>query len=320
MIEVKGLTKRYRSLYAIDDVSFNVDKGEIIGFLGPNGAGKTTTMKILTCYLPPTSGTALIDGHDIMKESLEVRRLIGYLPESTPLYPEMSAISYLKFIAAARGIPKDELKKRLDFAIEATGLRKVLYKEVSELSKGYRQRLCLAQALVHDPPILILDEPTTGLDPLQRIEIRELIREIGKTKTVILSTHILPEAEATCDRLVIINLGRIVGDGTPDHLIRKYGKKACFRMLMKADRQMVESAFEHESGVKEYRFEGKSEDGYHIFEVTPELSGREGGELLFRLARENGWTLAELSYKKTTLEDVFRILTEPEAEERKEVA
>ena len=190
MIEVSELSKQYRSLYAIQDVSFSIKKGEVVGLLGPNGAGKSTTMKILTCFLPPSAGTATIAGLDINKDSLEIRKMIGYLPESTPLYPELTPMSYLKFMGRARGLSGKYLRERLDFAIEATALKKVLVKSIFELSKGFRQRVCLAQALLHDPPILILDEPTTGLDPLQRIEIRDLIREIGKTKTVILITSV----------------------------------------------------------------------------------------------------------------------------------
>ena len=310
MIEVKSITKKYRSLYAIRDVSFSVKQGEVVGFLGPNGAGKTTSMKIITCFLPPTSGDVEVAGHSIHSDSREIRKLIGYLPESTPLYPEMSAISYLKFMGRARGLAKKELITRLDYSIKATGLKKVLYKDISELSKGFRQRLCLAQALLHDPPILILDEPTTGLDPLQRIEIRDLIRDIGKTKTVILSTHILSEAEVTCDRLIVINLGTIAGDGTAEQLVQKYGRKSRYRVLLRADRPVVENVLERTGFVREFRYEGRTNDGLLIYEIAPESSGHAGGEQVFMLVKDNNWTLAEMTYIRTTLEDVFRSLTD----------
>lgn len=310
MIEVQSLTKKYRSLYAVKNVSFAVKQGEVIGFLGPNGAGKTTTMKMITCYLPPSSGNAVVAGFGIHESQHDIKRMIGYLPESTPLYPEMSANSYLHFIARARGLRKKDLAVRMDYVVKAAGLKKVLFKDISELSKGFRQRLCLAQALLHDPPILILDEPTTGLDPLQRIEIRDLIREIGKTKTVILSTHILSEAEATCNRMIVINLGTVVGDGTAEQLVMQHGKKSRFKLLLRADRPVVERVLEDAGFVREFRCEGRTEEGLWTFEVTPDTPGTAGGEKLYNLIREKGWGLAEMSYLRTTLEDVFRKLTE----------
>ncbi|GAB4150012.1 MAG: ATP-binding cassette domain-containing protein [Planctomycetota bacterium] len=309
MIKVESLSKRYRSLYAIRDVSFEVSQGEVVGFLGPNGAGKSTTMKILTCYLPPSSGSATIEGKDVETDSLEIRRLIGYLPESTPLYTEMSAIDYLRFIGRARGLSSKTLKDRIEYVVDATDIRKVLYKDLFELSKGFRQRVGLAQALLHDPPILILDEPTTGLDPLQRIEIRTLIREIGKTKTVILSTHILSEAEATCDRLIIINLGTIVGDGTPQQLIMKHGKKSRYRVLIRGDRGKIQNIFEKTPFIREIRCEGRTPEGIWIYDVTPETPGITGGELIYELVKEHDWSLAEMAFDRTTLEDVFKKLT-----------
>ena len=208
MIEVRNLTKRYGSTVAVNNVSFDAEAGEVLGFLGPNGAGKTTTMRVLTCFLPADDGTASIDGYDIFENSIEVRQRIGYLPESAPLYGDMGVIDYLKFIAEIRNIPKSERNDRIKSVVEICGLGPMIQKDVGELSKGYRQRLGLAQSLVHDPPILILDEPTSGLDPSQIIEIRNLIKEIGKEKTIIFSTHILSEVSATCSRVLIISDGQ----------------------------------------------------------------------------------------------------------------
>ena len=212
MIEVKNLTKRYGLTVAVDNVSFDANAGEVLGFLGPNGAGKTTTMRILTCYLSADEGTAKVAGYDVFEESIEVRKRIGYLPESAPLYMDMGVIDYLKFIAQIRHIPKSQRQERIKAVIDTCGLEKVIQKDVGELSRGYRQRLGLAQSLIHDPPILILDEPTSGLDPSQIIEIRNLIKAIGKEKTIIFSTHILPEVSATCSRILIINDGQIVAN------------------------------------------------------------------------------------------------------------
>ena len=218
MIEVINLTKRYGPTVAVDNVSFDAKAGEVLGFLGPNGAGKTTTMRILTGYLSADEGTAKVAGYDVFEESIEVRKRIGYLPESAPLYTDMGVIDYLKFIAQIRDIPKSQRSQRIKDVVDTCGLEKMIQKDVGELSKGYRQRLGLAQSLIHDPPILVLDEPTSGLDPSQIIEIRNLIREIGKEKMIIFSTHILPEASATCSRILIINDGQIVANGTPDEL------------------------------------------------------------------------------------------------------
>ena len=218
MIEVKNLTKRYGPTVAVDNVSFSAKSGEVLGFLGPNGAGKTTTMRVLTCYLSADEGNATVDGYDVFDQSVEVRKRIGYLPESAPLYTDMGVIDYLKFIAQVRDIPKSQRQQRTKEVIDICGLERVIQKDVGELSKGYRQRLGLAQSLIHDPPILIMDEPTSGLDPNQIIEIRNLIKEIGKEKMIIFSTHILPEVSATCSRILIINNGKIVANGSPESL------------------------------------------------------------------------------------------------------
>src|SRR3954454_9210508 len=218
MIQVQNLTKDYGPTRAVDQVTFKVRKGEVLGFLGPNGAGKSTTMKMLTCYLAPTAGRARVSGHDVFDESLEVRLRIGYLPEDTPIYRDMTVLEYLEFAADVRQMDRAKIPGRIHEIGGRCGLSEVAGKLVGELSKGYRQRLGLAQAMLHDPDILILDEPTSGLDPNQIVEIRSLIKEVGQEKTVILSTHILPEVQATCSRILIISGGRLVADGTPDEL------------------------------------------------------------------------------------------------------
>ncbi|MFA4986425.1 MAG: ATP-binding cassette domain-containing protein [Candidatus Brocadiia bacterium] len=319
MIDVTRLTKKYRSLFAVEEASFHIETGEVVGFLGPNGAGKTTTMKMLACFIPPTSGTASVSGHDILREPLQVRRLIGYLPESTPLYPEMSPRSYLTFIGRARGLDRATLKQRMSYVVGVTGLEKVLLKEVSELSKGFRQRLCLAQALLHDPPFLVLDEPTTGLDPLQRIEIRDLIKSIGSSKTVILSTHILPEAEATCGRLIVIHKGKIVADGSSEQLVADHGKGGHYQMVVRADKAAVEQVLTGHAAVSACSFEGKTGGSMVKFAVHMRAVGLAGGEALYGIARENGWSLAELAYVRVTLEDVFRTLTGGSSETKEAV-
>lgn len=223
MIEIKNLTKKFGQNLVLDNISFSVAKGEILGFLGPNGAGKSTTMKIITSFWQPTSGQVLIDGLEVAKNALAARKKIGYLPETVPLYEDMRVLEYLKFIAEIRGLGKNEIKGRIKEVVLTCGLSKVLRQPIEELSKGFRQRVGLAQAIMHRPDILILDEPTTGLDPNQIAEIRDLIKTIGREKTVIFSTHILSEVGATCDRVIIINNGRIVGQGSPAELEGKYG-------------------------------------------------------------------------------------------------
>jgi ABC-2 type transport system ATP-binding protein len=218
MINAKHLAKNFGPTMALKEITFEVAKGEVLGFLGPNGAGKTTTMRILTCYHPADTGTATIAGFDVFENPLEVRKLIGYLPENNPLYTDMGIVDYLQFIAQIRGIPSSKKQNQIQYVIELCGLQNELRKDIGQLSKGYKQRVGLAQALIHDPDILILDEPTIGLDPTQIIEIRELIKSIGKEKTIILSSHILPEVSATCDRIIIINQGEIVGSGKPEEM------------------------------------------------------------------------------------------------------
>ena len=212
MIEVQNLSKNYGPFQALKDISFSVDKGQIVGFLGPNGAGKTTTMRILTCFMPASSGKVTIAGYDVFKESREVRKRIGYLPENIPLYTEMTVTKYLTYMGKIRNVPRKHIKERLDIVIESCGLTERRNQIIGQLSRGFRQRVGLAQSLVHDPEVLILDEPTSGLDPRQIVEIRELIKELGKERTILFSTHILPEAKMTCERLLIISKGKITGD------------------------------------------------------------------------------------------------------------
>jgi ABC-2 type transport system ATP-binding protein len=233
MIEAKSLTKRYGDVTALQKVSFEVKKGEVLGFLGPNGAGKTTTMKILTCFIAPTTGTAKVNGCDVFEDPIGVRSSLGYLAESNPLYTEMLVLEFLQWIAKMRGLEGDKRTKRLKKVVEETGIGDVIGKEIRALSKGYRQRVGLASTLLHEPPILILDEPMSGLDPNQTVEIRELIREIGRERTVIFSTHSMAEAEKTCDRLMIITKGQIVADDTAEGLRRSAGNKKYFATFSK---------------------------------------------------------------------------------------
>jgi len=223
MIEVSHLTKRYRDRVAVDDLSFSVAEGEILGFLGPNGAGKTTTMRVLTGFLPASSGLVKVAGHDVFEEPLEVKRRIGYLPETPPLYPEMTVRGYLRFVAALRGVPREQLATELDRVAHATGTTAVMGRVIQNLSKGFRQRVGIAQALLGSPPVLILDEPTEGLDPIQRAEVRRLIKGLGGKHTVILSTHILPEVTMTCEKVLILHQGRLVAFDTLSALVQTEG-------------------------------------------------------------------------------------------------
>ena len=309
MIEVRSLTKTYGAEKAVDDISFEVRPGEVLGFLGPNGAGKTTTMKVITCYLPPTSGTVYVDGRDVRDQTLEIRKLIGYLPEHTPLYHDMVTYDYLMFAAAMRGVSRDRRISRLREMADVCGITAVLGKKIEALSKGYRQRVGLAQALIHDPPILILDEPTTGLDPNQIVEIRELIKEIGLRKTVILSTHILPEVQASCDRVLIIHKGRLVADGTPQDLQESFsgGQRIRFGVLEDNGEAANVRAEVEAWGRARVVETGREEDGT-VFTLMSDEPADLRPEL-FRLAVDRGWTLTELHRERVNLEDVFRQLT-----------
>ena len=307
MIEVKNLTKQYGSTLAVDDVSFTVERGEIVGFLGPNGAGKSTTMKMLTCYLAPTSGTASIDGHDIIEQPLAARRRIGYLPESTPLYEDLDVLAFLRYMARMQGVPADRQSARIDELIEICDIGRMAHKDINELSKGYRQRVGLAQALLHDPPVLILDEPTSGLDPAQIVEIRQLIRRTAAEKCILLSTHILPEAQNTCNRILIINDGALVGEGTSDELMSMAGGEDRYTVALKG-----RPAGEIAGGLG--RIKGIShvdklgENGAARFTLTAD-KGSQLNEAIFDFAVEQGLKLLELQHQSTSLEDVFLQLT-----------
>jgi len=308
MIQVDNLTKNYGTNCAVDRVSFNVHKGEVLGFLGPNGAGKSTTMKILTCFLAPTQGSVKVAGFDVFDESLQVRQRVGYLPEDTPLYKDMSVLEHLDFAANMHGMKGDRVQARIKEIGGRCGLAEVAGKLVGELSKGYRQRVGLAQAMLHDPDILILDEPTSGLDPNQIAEIRALIKEVGKEKTVILSTHILPEVQATCSRMLIISGGKLVADGTPDEL-RAREKATRYRLVI--DGATAADAAKEKLGalagvVGCQKVAG--EDGAHTFAIDGEAK-MDLRKSLFRLAVDSKWTLVELTRQAASLEDVFRNLT-----------
>ncbi|HEY1406513.1 MAG TPA: ATP-binding cassette domain-containing protein [Spirochaetota bacterium] len=304
MIEVKDLTKYYGDFCAVKGVSFKVNDGEITGLLGPNGAGKTTTMRMITGYLVPNSGAVSVGGLSIADDSIELKKMIGYLPESAPLYGDMMVYDYLRFAAEVHRIENSE--ERIREMAELCGLIEVMHKNIGELSKGYKQRVGLAHAMIHDPKILILDEPTSGLDPNQIVEIRSLIREIGKKKTVILSTHILSEVEATCDRVIIINQGNIVADSLTSELRSSFGKLASIRVAVK------EGSFDELSKLI------KSIDGVESFVRADDSEGFVAGIAgakkdvrgdIFRAVRDKGWTLFELAREQNTLETIFRELT-----------
>ena len=308
MIEIKNLIKKFGATTVLDDISFTVNKGEILGFLGPNGAGKSTTMKIITSFWTPSKGSVKIDNLDVVEDSLDTRAKIGYLPENVPLYDDMRVFEYLRFVAEARGIAKDKIKDRIRETVEDCGLKKVLRKPIEELSKGYRQRVGLAQAILHQPDILILDEPTTGLDPNQIVEIRDLIKKIGKEKTVIFSTHILSEVSATCDRAVIINNGKIVVEGKPSELAKKAGGSEVIYVKIKGQRDEVLKALNEMENVESVEEKDKETDDIIGYEITPK-EGVDLREYLSMVVMKAGWSILEFSKKSISLEDVFRKLT-----------
>ena len=311
MIEVKNLTKRYGATVAVNDVSFDAKAGEVLGFLGPNGAGKTTTMRILTCYLSADAGTAKVAGYDVFEESIEVRKQIGYLPESAPLYTDMGVLDYLNFIAQIRGIPKSHRKERIREVFDVCGLEKVIQKDVGELSKGYRQRLGLSQALIHAPAILILDEATSGLDPSQIIEIRNLIKEIGKEKMIIFSSHILPEVSATCSRILIINEGRLVANGTPEELAGRAKGQEVVHISIRGHRAEIEAKLDELNFVSDYKCV-KADDQILGYRISSQ-QGNNAAEEIFQFVVDNHWSLTELRQETVSLEDVFLQLTGSES-------
>jgi len=311
MIEVESLTKRYGRATAVDGVSFRVEKGEILGFLGPNGAGKTTTMRILTCYLPPTEGTARVAGHDVFAAPMEVKKRVGYLPESPPLYPDMSVRDYLDFCARIKNVPGSERKTRLAEAIEKCRVGDVRNTLIAKLSKGYRQRVGLAQAILHNPDVLILDEPTAGLDPKQIIETRELIRSLAGSHTVVLSTHILPEVSMTCGRVVIINKGRVVAEDTPENLTRRLKGAGTIRLEARGDDAAILEAVRAVPGVLAAHARG-GHDGAVIVDVEAEAGKDVRAELAWALVTK-GHALLGLQQMGMSLEEIFLHLTTTDA-------
>lgn len=309
MIEAQGLTRYYSGRPAVDDVSFVARKGEILGFLGPNGAGKTTTMRMLTCFLPPTRGTARIAGYDIMENSMEVRQRVGYLPENVPLYLDLTVAGYLDFVATLKGMGRSRRAAALDRVMEECGVTEVRHRPIGKLSRGYRQRVGLAQALVNDPEVLILDEPTVGLDPRQIIEIRELIRSLAGERTVILSTHILPEVSLLCQRVIIINEGRLITDDTPENLGRSARTASVVEVEVRGAQQDARASIAGIAAVAEVKLLESSE-GTHRFRVESEEATDIREELASALVRA-GLGLLSLTPRDATLEDVFvRLVTE----------
>jgi ABC-2 type transport system ATP-binding protein len=306
-ITVENLTKQYGSQKAIDSISFDVKPGEILGFLGPNGAGKTTTMKIITCFMAPSGGDVKVGNISIHDNQEEIKKQIGYLPENNPLYYEMPVLEYLNFVAELQGVEKNKIRNRIVEMVHLTGLNEEKHKKIGELSKGFRQRVGLAQAMIHDPEVLILDEPTTGLDPNQIIEIRKLIRELGKEKTVVLSTHILPEVEATCDRILIIKRGKIVADGSPDTL-RKQAQGEEILKIQIAEALNRDELISSLQNLDSVGMVDPVADETGSF-IVQSKGGSSSRKLIFQLCVQKNWILTEMTPIETKLEDIFRDLT-----------
>jgi len=315
MIEVKNLTKYYGPVMAVEDVSFSVKKGEILGLLGPNAAGKTTTMRILTCFLSPTRGEARVAGFDVSKDPLEVRRRIGYLPENAPLYLNMRVSGYLKFMAQIKGIEPAKRKKSITEVMENCGIANVSSRIIGHLSKGYRQRVCLAQALLNQPQVLILDEPTLGLDPKQIIETRELIKKLAGKRTVILSTHILPEVSMTCQRVVIINEGRVVAEDTPQNLARALEKSNQILLKIEGPSSEVASELAKIPGVLRVNLKDRLSQNMHLYLVESEKDIDIRRELSSKIVHKD-WGLLEIRLVSMNLEDVFVKLATEEKTQR----
>jgi ABC-2 type transport system ATP-binding protein len=310
MIEVEQLSKSYGPIKAIEDVSFVVEKGEILGFLGPNGAGKTTTMRILTCFMPPTSGTARVAGYDIFNESLQVRRRLGYVPENAPLYTDMPVVSFLKFAAEVKGLSRRERLRQIGQVMDDCGIKDVQHRYIGKLSKGYRQRVALAQALLGNPDVLILDEPTIGLDPRQIIDIRQLIKGLAGQKTVILSTHILPEVSMTCQRVIIINRGRLVAVDTPENLTTKLQTSSRLLVRVEGPATEVVRALGVVSGVQTVKEDGGG-PGQVVTCIIESKKDRDVRKDVAAAVVHQNWGLLELRPVDLTLEDVFvRLVTE----------
>ena len=310
MIKVDNLVKYFGNTKALDNISFKVHQGEILGFLGPNGAGKTTTMRILTGYMAPSTGKVIIDEKSIRNNQMEVKAKIGYLPENNPLYNDLKVWENLKFFAKIKGISPENVNKKIREIIEVCGLKEVINKNISNLSKGFRQRVGLAQAMLNDPEILILDEPTSGLDPNQIVEIRNLIKRIGEKRTVIISTHILSEVQATCSRIIIINKGKIVAEGSPDELRKREEGVSQIEVSILGNKEEVLNTFSSEEAVKEAKFVNDVGGGV----LTYRLLFKEGrvdnpNIFVFDTVVKNSWKIIEMSERKKSLEDAFRSLT-----------
>jgi len=308
MIHVENLTKYYKDLCAVDQINFDIHKGEILGLLGPNGAGKTTTLRILTGFLRPTAGSVRVKDFTIDENALEIKKLLGYLPESAPLYHHMIVYDYLDYVANIRKIDTNRKFKRIRYLADLCGLNEVMHQPIGELSKGYKQRVGLAHAMMNDPEILILDEPTSGLDPNQIIEIREIIKHIGKEKTVILSTHILSEAEATCDRVVIINKGKIIADGSMENLKQSVGGKTRINISLRdSDSETVKKVLGTVEGLEEISVKADIENILQVkITSSPAVDLRSE---IYRKIKETEWILLEFVQDPQTLENVFRELT-----------
>lgn len=318
MISVKNLTKYYGDFKALNGISFEIKSGEIVGILGPNGAGKSTTLRILTCYLNPTDGDAIIDGKSILNDEINVKKIIGYLPESAPLYNDMCVFDYLVYMADIQELEKDKLNDRLNYVVEVCSLKEVISKPIGELSKGYKQRVGLAGSIIHDPKILILDEPTNGLDPNQIVEIRELIKELGKEKTVLVSTHILSEVESTCSRAIIINKGDIIADDTPRNLSSSFAgnKSATVKISIKTSenaesvREKLSSSINGINKVEIEEFEGNTDNvNNNIKEISIYSNLEEPRDEIYKFIKNTDWIIYEMTKVKENLETVFHILT-----------
>lgn len=309
-IEVRDLKKYFGNTKALDGISFNLEKEEVLAFLGPNGAGKTTAMKIITCYLHQTSGQVKVNGIDIMENPLEVRRMIGYLPESTPLYNDMIVYDFLKFTGEVHNVPKNKLKDRIEEMANICGINEVINLRIYQLSKGYKQRVGLAYSMIHDPEILILDEPTSGLDPNQIIEIRNLIKELGKKKSVILSTHILSEAHATAEKVIIIDKGKIVADGTVQKIQKEKEKNIHYLLTIKKDNNSSDSIKSKLESIQQMiSVNGlDSNNKSTTFELVSQLN-TDIREDIYNLCKKENYVIYEMAVKKLTLEDIFIQLT-----------
>jgi ABC-2 type transport system ATP-binding protein len=307
LIEVQHLTKRYGPVTAVNDVSFTVERGEILGFLGPNGAGKTTTMRVLTGYMPPSEGKAIVAGYDVLEQPIEAKRRTGYLPETPPLYPDMTVLEYLTFVAKIKGVPRKESKSRIGEMMQKTRIDDVAHRHCGKLSKGYRQRVGLAQAMLHNPDVLILDEPTAGLDPKQIIETRQLIRGLAGDHTIILSTHILPEVSQTCQRVVIINKGKVVAVDTPDNLTSRL--RGSETMYLQVDAQGADAAavLQRVAGVKRVAVADTKQQTVG-FEIDTE-TGHDVRRELAAAVVGRGWGLLEMRPMRMSLEEIFLHVT-----------